>query len=347
MAKIRERERILIVDDERQIRGVIAAIVEMEGYLYSLAEDAESALEILSKQHIDLLISDINMNAMSGVELLGIAVQRYPDLAVIMVTGVDDRETAIETLHMGAYGYVTKPFQANELVINIANALRRRQLEIENRRHREELEILIEERTRELFKSREESIHILSKAAEFRDNETAKHTVRMGHYSEDLARLCGLPETFCQRIKNAAPLHDVGKIGISDTILLKPGKLTHEEFETMKSHCEIGYRILSESTSDILSLGAEIALNHHEKYDGSGYPRGLAGEDIPITGRIGAICDVFDALTTERVYKKAVPAQEALAIMQEGRGTHFDPRIFDYFMHNFKMFTDIRSRFAD
>jgi putative two-component system response regulator len=319
----------------------------MEGYLFSLAEDAESALQILAQQHIDLLISDINMSGMSGVELLRIAVQRYPDLAIIMVTGVDDRETAIETLHMGAYGYVTKPFQSNELIINIANALRRRQLEIENRRHREELEILIEERTRELFKSREESIHILSKAAEFRDNETAKHTIRMGHYSEQLARLCDLPESFCQRMKIAAPLHDVGKIGISDTILLKPGKLTPEEFETMKTHCEIGYRILSESTSDILSLGAEIALNHHEKYDGSGYPSGLSGEKIPITGRIGAICDVFDALTTERVYKKAIPADQALVIMSEGRGSHFDPQIIDHFFRNFKIFTEIRNQFAD
>ena len=347
MAKTHERERILIVDDERQVRGVIAAIVEMEGYRYSLAEDAEAALEILDQQPIDLLISDINMNAMSGVELLGIAVQRYPDLAIIMVTGVDDRQTAIETLHMGAYGYVTKPFQSNELIINIANALRRRQLEIENRRHREELEILVEERTRELFKSREESIHILSKAAEFRDNETAKHTVRMGHYSEQLARFCELPEAFCQKMKIAAPLHDAGKIGISDTILLKPGKLTTEEFTVMKTHCEIGYRILSESTSDVLSLGAEIALNHHEKFDGSGYPNGLSGEDIPITGRICAVCDVFDALTSERVYKKAVPADQALIIMNDGRGSHFDPRIIDHFSKNFGMFVEIRSRFTD
>jgi putative two-component system response regulator len=342
-----DRKRILIVDDEYQIRGLIATIVEMEGYLYSLAEDAEAALEILAREHIDLLISDINMNVMTGLELLAIAVQRYPDIAVIMVTGVDDRETAIETLHMGAYGYVTKPFQSNELIINIANALRRRQLEMENRQHREDLEILVEERTRELVKSREESIHILSKAAEFRDNETAQHTVRMGHYSEQLARLCGLPESFCRKMKNAAPLHDVGKIGISDIILLKPGKLTAVEFEIMRTHCEIGYRILSESTSDILSLGAEIALNHHEKYDGSGYPRGLAGENIPITGRIGAICDVFDALTTERVYKKAVPADQALLIMSEVRGAHFDPRILDYFLKNYKLFFEIRSRFSD
>lgn len=347
MAVIKKNQRILIVDDEPQIRRVIAAIVELEGYEYRLAEDAETALELLDREHIDLVISDINMNVMSGVELLGIAVKRFPDLAMIMVTGVDDRETAIETLHMGAYGYVTKPFQANELVINIANALRRRHLEIDNRRHREQLEHLIEERTAELFQSREETIHILSKAAEFRDNETAKHTIRMGHYSEVLAKLCGQPESFCRKIKIAAPLHDVGKIGISDTILLKPGKLTPEEFEIMKSHCEIGYRILSESTSEILSVGAEIALNHHEKFNGRGYPRGLAGTDIPLTGRIGAICDVFDALTTERPYKGASTPEEARAIMSEGRGSHFDPELYDLFDGNFHLFVAIRNRFSD
>ena len=343
----KKNQRILIVDDEPQVRRVIAAIVELEEYEYRLAEDAETALEILDREHIDLLISDINMNVMSGVELLGIAVKRYPDLAVIMVTGVDDRETAIETLHMGAYGYVTKPFQANELIINVANALRRRHLEIDNRRHREELEHLIEERTAELFQSREETIHILSKAAEFRDNETAKHTIRMGHYSELLARLCGQADSLCRKLKIAAPLHDVGKIGISDTILLKPGKLTEEEFDIMKTHCEIGYRILSESTSDILIVGAEIALNHHEKFNGRGYPRGLAGDDIPISGRIGAICDVFDALTTERPYKDAISPEEAMAIMRDGRGSHFDPDLFDRFSENFHLFVEIRSRFSD
>lgn len=342
-----QQPTILIVDDESQVRGVIGAIVRMEGYRHFMAENAETALEMLTVQHVDLLISDIKMTGMTGMDLLRIVLKRYPDLAVIMVTGIDDRETAIETLHMGAYGYVTKPFQANEIIINIANALRRRQLEIENRRHREELEVLVEERTRELFKSREESIHILSKAAEFRDNETAKHTIRMGHFSEQLARLSGLPDAQCRNIKYAAPLHDVGKIGISDTILLKPGKLTAEEFEAIKAHCEIGYRILSESTSDVLILGAEIALNHHEKFDGKGYPRGLSGETIPITGRIAAICDVFDALTSERVYKKAIPPDEALAIMTEGRGSHFDPRLFDHFIEHFSTFVAIRTQFAD
>ena len=341
------QQHILIVDDENQIRDLIAAIVSMEGYLFDLAENAETALEVLEQKHIDLLISDINMSGITGVELLRIALERHPDLAVIMVTGVDNQDTAIETLHMGAYGYVTKPFRTNELIINITNSLRRRQLEIENRRHREELEILVHERTNELYKSREESILILSKAAEFRDNETAKHTIRMGHYSQKLAELYSLPESLCTMIKHAAPLHDVGKIGISDTILLKPGKLTVEEFEVIKTHCEIGYRILSESTSEVLSLGAEIALSHHEKFDGSGYPRGLSGKAIPTSGRIAAICDVFDALTTERVYKKAIPAEKAILILKEGRGAHFDTEILDQFLDNFAQFTHIQQELAD
>ena len=341
------KEKILIADDDAQIRSVISAIVSIEGYPHAFAESAETAIEQLKKDRYGLLISDINMSGMTGVELLKICKKEYPDLAIIMVTGLDDRETAIETLQVGAYGYVTKPFQANELIINIANALRRRTLELENRRHREELESLIEERTIELVHSREESIQILSKAAEFRDDETAKHTIRIGVYCEALARWKGLPEPFCKALKTAAPLHDVGKIGISDSILLKPGKLTKDEFETIKTHCEIGHRILSESTSETFRIGAEIALNHHEKYDGSGYPNGLKGENIPITGRITAICDVFDALTNKRVYKKALPVEQAMDILIEGRGSHFDKDILDLFIDNFDQILTIRSTLLD
>lgn len=340
-------QHILIVDDDEQVRDLIAAFVKREGYDFSLAGNAEEALLVLKEKPTELMISDIDMEGMTGVELLQLALERFPDLAVIMVTGIDDRETAIGTLHMGAYGYITKPFHFNELIINITNALRRRHLEIENRRHREELELLVEERTKELFKSREESIQILSKVSEFRDNETAKHTIRMGEYSHQLAKLKGLPDALCKKIKAASPLHDVGKIGISDSILLKPGKLTLEEYEIVKTHSEIGFRILSESTSDILQLGAEIALTHHEKFDGTGYPSGLAADSIPIGGRIAAVCDVFDALTSDRVYKKAIPPKEALEIMFKGRGSHFDPLIFDDFMNNFEIFVEIRSRFAD
>ena len=341
------KEKILVVDDEEQIRMVISAILGMEEYQVDVAQSGEEALEKLSKDEFGLVISDINMARMTGVELLESCRKQYPDLAVVMVTGVDDRDTAIQTLHLGAYGYVTKPFQANELIINVTNALRRRTLELENRRHRLELEHLVEERTIELVKAREESILILSKAAEFRDDETAKHTIRIGFFCEMIAGWLGQPESFCKLLRAAAPLHDVGKIGIPDQILLKPGKLTDEEFDIIKNHCRIGYRILSESTSETFKLGAEIALSHHEKYDGSGYPNGLKEEDIPLSGRIVAVCDVFDALTHKRIYKDALPIEQALEIIEKGQGSHFDPEISGLFLKNIDQILDVRTNLKD
>ncbi len=340
-------ETILITDDDPQIRKVIASIVEMEGYAFELAASGEEAAEKLTRNQFSLLISDIQMEGMSGVELLQHCRTHYSDMAVIMVTGVDDRTTAIRTLELGAYGYVTKPFHTNELIINIANALKRRALEMQNRRHNEELETLVNERTEELVRSREESIQILSKAAEFRDDETARHNIRIGLYCDHLARLAGFAEPYCQQLKTAAPLHDVGKIGVPDSILLKPGHLTEEEFRIVKTHPRIGHRILSGSTSEILQLGAEIALHHHERFDGSGYPDGLAGNDISLPGRITAICDVFDALTTERVYKSAIKTEKAKTILLNGRATHFDPHLLDLFIENLHDILAIRQTILD
>jgi putative two-component system response regulator len=339
--------KILIVDDDIQTQRYISVVVEIEGYEYRVADDGESALQLLDQEPFDLVISDINMSGMTGVDLLRKCMERYSDLAVIMVTGVDDRNTAIHTLEIGAYGYVIKPFQANELIINITNALRRRQLEIENRRHTEELEHRVAERTAELFQSREETILILSKAAEFRDNQTALHTNRMGYFCEVLARILDMPAALCDRLRAAAPLHDVGKIGISDNILLKPGRLTDEEFETVKTHCRIGHRILADSSSEILQIGAVIAQTHHEKFDGSGYPYGLKGEDIPIVGRLAAVCDVFDALTSERVYKEPATVEEAVEILKRGSGTHFDPMIVDAFLENLDEILEIKANLSD
>lgn len=341
------KSKILIVDDDIQTQRYISIVVETEGYQFRLAADGETALLLLEQESFDLVISDINMAGMTGVELLKTCQQKYSDLAVIMVTGVDDRKTAIYTLEIGAYGYITKPFQPNELIINITNALRRRQLEIENCRHREELEMRVAERTAELSKSREETILILSKAAEFRDNQTALHTNRMGSFCETLARLLELPDLLCDRLRAAAPLHDVGKIGISDNILLKPGRLTPEEFEIIKTHCKIGHRILADSTSEILQIGSVIAQTHHEKFDGSGYPNGLKGEDIPISGRLAAVCDVFDALTSERVYKAPIPIPDALKILEEDSGSHFDPAIVEIFLKNVDQILKIKSRLSD
>jgi len=339
--------KILIVDDEEVVRILVGRIVEGDGYVFETAADADEALAKLAAADYSLMISDINMPGHDGIYLLQAARSRYPDLAVIMVTAVDNRLTAKETLDLGAYGYVIKPFERNALLINIFNALRRRELEIASRRHSEQLESLVQHRTEELWQSRDETIQKLAKAAEFRDNETAQHTVRVGEYSCVLARGMGLADDYCERIRAAAPLHDVGKIGIPDQILLKPGRLTLEEFEVIKSHSEIGYRILGDSLSEVLNLGGLISLTHHEKYNGKGYPNGLAGERIPQEGRIVAICDVFDALTSKRVYKAAMSVDDALVVIKEERGQHFDPALVDLFILNLAAMQAIKERFAD
>ncbi|OKY76563.1 MAG: hypothetical protein BM485_04875 [Desulfobulbaceae bacterium DB1] len=347
MNEIQSRHQILLVDDEKIICDTFSRLLNYAGYECRTAHNGREALTLLAEQEFSLMLSDINMPEMSGIELLESARKNFPELAVLMISGVDDREIAINCLEMGAFGYIIKPVQMNELVINVANALHRRELEIDNNRYNQQLEELVAERTLELHLAREETIMTLGKAAEFRDNETAQHTMRMSHYCRLLARKSGLLEKECEKIRLASPLHDIGKIGISDTILLKPGRLTDEEFRTIQLHPEIGYRILADAKSELLRLGASIAYTHHEKYDGSGYPRKLKGKDIPIEGRIAAICDVFDALTTNRVYKDAIPVDKAVDILVEGRGKHFDPELLDIFLNNMDEILRIREACAD
>lgn len=341
------KANILVVDDEKAMRSLVGRILEREGYIYNTAFDVDDATAKLEGEDFELLISDINMPGKTGIDLLKIAAEKYPDMAVMMVTAIDDRGTAIQALQMGAYGYVVKPFEVNEFVINIANALRRRELELYSRRRNEILEMLVDERTKELQESKEETIQKLARAAEFRDNETAQHTNRMGQYCGLIAQKAGLPEAECEVIRVASVLHDVGKIGIPDKILLKPDKLTFEEFEIIKEHSVIGYRILGDSKSEVLNAGAVIALTHHEKFNGKGYPGGLSGKVIPLSGRIAAICDVFDALTSQRVYKPAMPVEKALTILREESGEHFDPELLKLFLENIGTVLAIREEFAD
>lgn len=347
MKNIKSLHKILIVDDEEVICDTFARLLTYAGYQCNVAPNGQQALKMLEQQNFSLLLSDINMPVLSGLELLSTVVKKHKDLAVLMISGIDDRDVAINCLEIGAYGYIIKPVQMNELVINVANALHRRELEIVNKRYNQELKALVEARTEELNFAREETIMTLGKAAEFRDNETAQHTMRMSHYCEMLARQYGLPESQCEQIRLASPLHDIGKIGISDTILLKPGKLTDEEFAIIQQHPEIGYRILAEAKSDALRLGASIAYTHHEKFDGSGYPRKLKGTAIPIEGRIAAISDVFDALTTDRVYKSAIAVNKAVDILKEGRGSHFDPELLEIFLQNMDAVLRIKEQCAD
>lgn len=356
-----EAVRILIVDDEEQIRRLLARLLEGRGYSCATAADAGEARRLLAQEPFDLVLSDVNMPGESGLDLVRDVRIRYPEAAVVMVTGLDDPRYAQEALQTGVYGYMLKPFKPNELLINVANALRRRALELETRDHRESLERTVLERTAalretigrlerseaELRRVREEAIRRLSWAAEFRNLETGQHIVRMSLYAHLIARHAGISADRAEQIRIASPMHDVGKIGIPDAILLKPGPLTSEEREVMKAHAEIGHRILTGSGVELLDLAATMALTHHERIDGGGYPRGLKGDAVPLEGRIIAIADVFDALTSDRVYRPAFQPDEALELMREGRGTQLDADLFDLFADAFDEVLAIRDRAAE
>ncbi len=353
--------RILIVDDEPVIQRTLRRLLVKAGYECTIANNGAEARQVLHEQACPLVLCDVNMPGESGIDLVGHIFRTYPDTATVMVSAEDDMSLATIALENGAYGYIIKPFGPTEVLINVYNALRRRNLEIENRTNRQRLERIVEARTIELKKaverleqadkevrrSREETIRRLARAAEFRDSETGDHIDRISRYSTVLAKRYGLTENECELLRMASPMHDVGKLGTPDAILLKPGRLTPAEFEIMERHTEIGYRILAGSRSELLDLAAIIALTHHERYDGSGYPKGLSGEDIPIQGRIVAIADVFDALTSERVYKAPIPVDQSVEMMRAERGHHFDPVLFDIFLDALPEFTEIRNRYPD
>jgi putative two-component system response regulator len=339
--------RILIVDDEAVLRRIMARWLEREHYRYAEAESAEQAWEMMQQTHFALVVLDIKMAGMSGMALLRRIIATFPETAVIMVTGVDDRSTATEALHVGAYGYLIKPFECNELMINVVNALERRQLVLSSRRYARELEETILARTSEIRATQEEVTLTLIDAMRQRDGETGAHIKRMGHFAMVLADALGWSRLDMESIRLAAPMHDIGKIGIPDAVLRKPGKLTPEEFAVMTEHTRIGEAILHAAKSPLLQLARIIALLHHEKWDGSGYPQGLAGEAIPECAQIVAVADIFDALTHDRVYRPAFSATQALEMMQQVRDSHFSPKIFDAFLTVLRRFQQINREFAE
>jgi putative two-component system response regulator len=354
--------RTLIVDDQAPVRSLLNRLLTGRGHRCVDAANAEEALAVLGRHQFDLMLSDVHMPpGKSGLELIETARQRYPDMATIMVTAEDDPRLADVAIQLGAYGYVLKPFQASQLIISISNAMHRQRLETENRMHREHLERTVADRTRDLREAlarlqlaeqalrtaHDETVIRLMRAAEFRDNETAQHIQRMCRYAELMARLIGMEPALRERIRDASAMHDIGKIGTPDQILLKAGRLQRGEFHIMKQHAEIGYRILQGTGVPVLEMGAMIAYTHHEKFDGSGYPRGLAGEAIPIEGRITAICDVFDALISRRVYKEPYPLRESLDFMRSQSGSHFDPELLHLFIDNVDAALVIKRQFPD
>jgi putative two-component system response regulator len=325
---------ILAVDDEPMNRELIATVLGKEGYEVLYAQDGEDALNVLGSKAVDVILMDVMMPVMDGFEAVRRikADEALKNIPIIMLTALSDKNSLKESLKLGANEFLSKPFEIDELKIRIKNMVIVKQ-------YQDALEDMVAVRTKELEKaladlknSERDVIATLVKASEFRDTDTSEHIERMSLYSHFIAKKLGLSEEEQELILSAAPMHDVGKIGIPDSILLKPAKLTNEEFETMKSHSVIGFEILSVRDNDILKAGREIAISHHEKWDGSGYPKGLTSEQIPLFGRIIAIADVFDALGTKRPYKEPFSNDECFRIIAEGRGTHFDPTIVDIFL---------------
>jgi len=352
---------LLIVDDNQALRQWAERVMQDRGYACEGAADAHDARELLQRSAYDLVLLDVNMPGESGIELLERIRTSHPSTAVVMVTGEDDPQLAMTAIEHGAYGYLVKPVGSGELVINVANALYRRRREQASQRMMAQLQATVEDRGQKLeealqdlqlsetkvWVSQAETIFRLARMVEFRDEETGHHLQRMSAYCEILARQVGLPLPHCELMRLASQLHDVGKVAISDEILHKQGKLTPEEFEIIKTHAQTGYEMLAGSGSEVVRLGAVIAQTHHERWDGRGYPHGLAGEDIPREGRIAAVADVFDALTTDRVYRPAFPIRSALDTMQAERASHFDPDLLDAFMDALPEVEAVRQAYAD
>jgi putative two-component system response regulator len=304
-------------------------LAEKAGYKCSTAGDGEEALRFLSQNPADVVITDINMPRMNGIELLE-RVKQLHDADVIVMTGFADHYTYEEIVKAGASDFIEKSTGAQEFMVRLGRVLRERAISAEHAK----MHTALKEAHLELHAAYLDTISRLVLAAEYKDEDTADHIVRISRYCELLAEKFGLAPREVANMRYAAPMHDIGKIGIPDQILMKPGKLTTEEFEIMKSHTTIGASILSNSKAKILQVAEEIAISHHEKWNGSGYPKGLSGDDIPISGRIVGLADVFDALTTRRPYKQPYSIEVACEIISKERGQHFDPALVDIFLFN-------------
>lgn len=328
--------RILIVDDEPANVALLEDMLEQEGYANLTSTGDPRQVEGLHQtQDFDIILLDIRMPHMSGIEVLGKLSASLADgdwLPVLVLTAQTDDETRLNALTAGARDFVNKPFKQWEVLLRIRNLLETRHFFKRQRLRADELEVVVRERTQEIRETQLQVIERLGRAGEYRDEETGLHVLRMSHACHQLALAIGLGSHTAEQILYATPMHDVGKIGIPDNVLLKQGKLDPEERKIIETHATIGADIIGEHGSELLITARNVALYHHEKWDGSGYPHGLKGEDIPIEARIAAICDVFDALTSPRPYKEAWPVEKAVGLLKDQAGKHFDPRLVDAFL---------------
>jgi putative two-component system response regulator len=342
--------KIAIIDDTplnlTLMQALVGKLPDCEPLPFS---DPAEGLNWCQQNEPDLVIVDYMMPGLDGVEFIR-RFRATPDrehVPILMVTADHERQTRYNALQSGATDFLNKPVDRNEFQPRVHNMLALRRAHLATRERARTLELEVTKATALIHDREQETVTRLARAAEFRDPETGAHIQRMAHYSALIARQLEQSELFVATLLHAAPMHDVGKLGIPDHILMKPGRLTEEEFEQMKRHPEIGYDILKDSTSPVIQTAATIALTHHEKYDGSGYPHGTRGEAIPLEGRIVAVADVFDALTSSRPYKKAWPLSDAEKFMREGRGNHFDPLCVDGLLSDWEAVLDIRDRFQD
>jgi response regulator RpfG family c-di-GMP phosphodiesterase len=332
--------RVLIVDDEISVRKVMATVLGQLGFPCETAASGDEALRILETHRIDAVISDLQMPGMSGMELLGKVRQLYPQMVFLVVTGVDDIRVGVQAMRDGADDYIVKPLQvdANIVLASLTRALHVKRLEREVENYRHHLEEIVAEQTqqlrdalRQIERSYDHTLEVLGAAIDLRDSPTAGHSRRVFLYSIEIAKAMGGLENQMRNIAMGAWLHDIGKLAIPDAILLKPGPLTDEERENMQRHAQIGYDLVK--GIPFLRDAAEIIFAHHERCDGSGYPRGLTMQEIPVGARIFAVADTFDAMTSDRPYRRALPFEASREVIERGAGKQYDSQVAGVYLN--------------
>jgi putative two-component system response regulator len=348
--------KILIVDDDQRNRKLMVVQLESLGHEIHVAANGDEALDLIQDIDPDLVLLDVMMPGIDGYQVLEkIKGNRETmDLPVIMITALSDTQSRVKAYDLGADDFISKPPDRTEMMVRVRSLLKVKAYHDEMARYRDNLEHEVGRITEQLHLAYQnlkmaslDTIYRLTQASEYKDEDTGAHIQRVSRLSQAIARRLSLPQKVQDSLLYAAPMHDVGKIGIPDEILLKPGVLNEDEWEVMKTHSLIGSQILSGSDSDILKMGEEIALTHHERWDGGGYPHHLAGEQIPITGRIVAVADVFDALTSRRPYRDPLPDEKATALVRDGADSQFDPRIVDAFISLGDEVAEIREMVED
>jgi putative two-component system response regulator len=345
---MKPKPRILAVDDDKLNLSLMEMFLMTQGYEVLLAPDGKTALSMAKESSPGVILLDAMMPGMDGFEVARRlrADETTQIIPIVMVTALDAVKDRVNALEAGADDFLSKPVDRTELMARVRSLLKVKAYHESMRNYQQHLEVEVARKTKELQQTALETIHRLTRAAEYRDDDTGLHILRMSHYAATIAQQMGQDRDEVESLLYAAPMHDVGKIGIPDGILLKKGKLAPEEWEIMKTHATLGARILEGSHSEIIQLAELIALTHHEKWDGNGYPNGLKGEEIPLVGRIAAVADVFDALTSKRPYKEAFPVEKAKSILHADRGSHFDPAVVDAFFEAETEFIAIKEKFG-